>query len=233
VNGRFSDLPPALEQLRTDFARVADAELGRRAGRRLSRTGALTAAVLCFGVAAAGAAGVVITRGDQIAEAPPGDFPADLRPLPDTAQLDPVRVPDPAGGLPWGVRLSTSETGQLCYAVGQVMDGEIGRVVAGDFHALPLRGPGRCADLIRGPFSIGVEYRTSGADGAARTIVAGVAGSAIAHFEVATAGRPQRLEPSRSGVFLAVYGPEVRPGEVEIVAAFTDGRTDLVPLSDG
>ena len=225
-----SNLPPALEQLRGEFVRVADEELGRGTPRHARKTWALTAVFLCAGVAAAGAAGVVITRGEPTAEAPIEDLPADLRPRPETAELDPIRVPDPAGGLPWGVRLSISETGQRCYAIGQVMDREIGRVVAGQFHALPVRGPGRCADLTRGPFSIGVEQRTSGAHGAARTIIAGVAGSAVAHFDVTVAGQPQRLEPSRSGVFLAVYGPEVRPQQVEIVAVFTDGRSDPVPL---
>jgi hypothetical protein len=232
VNDQPSDLPPALEKLRGDFARVADEEVGRRTTRRLRRTGALAAAFLCVGVAAAGAAGVVITRGEPIAEAPVGDLPADLRPRPETAQLDSVRVPDPVGGLPWGVRLSISETGQRCYAIGLVMDGEIGRVVSGQFHTLPLRGPGRCADLTRGPYSIGVSQRP-GADGADRTIVAGLAGSATAHFEVTMTGQRQRLEPSPNGVFLAVYGPAVRPQELEIAAVFTDGRRDPVPLSTG
>ena len=222
-----ADLPPALERLRAEFARVA-AQAPRR---RLRNTGALAAAILCVGAAAAGAAGVVITRGEPTAEAPAGDLPPELRPRPDSARLDPVRVPDPGGGLPWGVRLSTSETGQRCYAVGQVMEGEIGRVAGRRFHALPLRGPGRCADLGRGPFSIGVEQRTVPAD---RTILAGVAGPAIARFDVAIGGRPQqRLEPSPSGVFLAVYGPAVRPQALEIVAVFADGRRDPVPLSGG
>jgi hypothetical protein len=46
-----------------------------------------------------------------------------------------LRVPDPRGGPPWGMRLVTTTRGLLCAQVGRVMHGELGQLgLDGAFH---------------------------------------------------------------------------------------------------
>jgi hypothetical protein len=46
-----------------------------------------------------------------------------------------LRVPDPDGGPPWGMRLVTTTRGLLCAQVGRVMHGELGQLgLDGAFH---------------------------------------------------------------------------------------------------
>jgi hypothetical protein len=46
--------------------------------------------------------------------------------LPKDGRLLPIRVADPAGGPPWGVRLVKTTRGETCIQVGRVVDGQIG-----------------------------------------------------------------------------------------------------------
>ncbi len=46
--------------------------------------------------------------------------------LPEDGRLLPVRVADPAGGPPWGVRLVKTTRGETCVQVGRVVNGQIG-----------------------------------------------------------------------------------------------------------
>ncbi len=46
--------------------------------------------------------------------------------IPATAQLLPIRTPDPAGGLPWGLRVVRTTRGLTCVSVGRVDYGTIG-----------------------------------------------------------------------------------------------------------
>jgi hypothetical protein len=72
--------------------------------------------------------------------------------------LAPLRVADPAGGLPWGVRIYTPRrsargTGSplTCVQVGRVLDGQLGVIGAdgafhndGLFHVLPIEPLSKC-----------------------------------------------------------------------------------------
>ena len=46
--------------------------------------------------------------------------------LPKDGRLLPIRVSDPAGGPPWGIRLIKTTRGETCIQVGRVVDGQIG-----------------------------------------------------------------------------------------------------------
>jgi hypothetical protein len=46
--------------------------------------------------------------------------------IPSTAKLLPLRVADPAGGLPWGLRTVRTTRDDVCLQVGRVADGTIG-----------------------------------------------------------------------------------------------------------
>jgi len=51
------------------------------------------------------------------------------------ARLVPLRVPDPAGGLPWGMRVIHTTRGLICVQIGRVHAGQLGQLgVDGAFH---------------------------------------------------------------------------------------------------
>jgi hypothetical protein len=51
------------------------------------------------------------------------------------SKLLPLRAPDPAGGLPWGMRLIHTTRGYLCAELGRVDDGRLGELgIDGAFH---------------------------------------------------------------------------------------------------
>jgi hypothetical protein len=71
-----------------------------------------------------------------------------------SAQLLPVSVPDPAGGLPWGMRIVRTTRGLVCLQVGRLLDGRLGILGQdgdfkddGLFHELPpsVLSPDTCS----------------------------------------------------------------------------------------
>jgi len=55
--------------------------------------------------------------------------------LPKGGRLLPIRVADPDGGPPWGVRLVKTARGETCIQVGRVVDGQIGALgIDGAWH---------------------------------------------------------------------------------------------------
>lgn len=70
-------------------------------------------------------------------------------PLRGTSQLASLRVADPQGGPPWGVRVARTTRGDTCIQVGRVEDGQIGSLGIDHawhddrlFHAVPGAAPG-------------------------------------------------------------------------------------------
>jgi hypothetical protein len=56
-------------------------------------------------------------------------------PVEGGARLLPLRVPDPAGGPPWGMRVVHTTRGLICVQVGRVDDGQLGELgIDGAFH---------------------------------------------------------------------------------------------------
>jgi hypothetical protein len=56
-------------------------------------------------------------------------------PVPGGARLLPLRAADPAGGLPWGMRIIHTTRGLICVQIGRVYDGQLGQLgVDGAFH---------------------------------------------------------------------------------------------------
>jgi hypothetical protein len=56
-------------------------------------------------------------------------------PVAGGARLLPLRAPDPAGGLPWGMRIIHTTRGLVCVQVGRVYDDQLGQLgVDGAFH---------------------------------------------------------------------------------------------------
>ena len=135
----------ALEELGDQFERAAyAARRPRRRGRRTRRRRVLFLAVI--GVLLAGA--TAMAASGLLTGNPPGvTFKADEglgRPLPGQTNLLDLRVPDPAGGPPWGMRTVRTTRGLGCVQVGRVVEGKLGVLGQngafandGRFHELP------------------------------------------------------------------------------------------------
>ena len=146
-----------LEELEAELERVVREPRVRRrvpvprvpAGRRPRRL-ALIAAVMLLLLAGAtlalAASGVILTG----ASVPPTPFATPSAgaglPLPGQSRLLPLRVPDPVGGLPWGMRLVHTTRGLACVQLGRVGNGQLGELGLdgafandGEFHPV---GPG-------------------------------------------------------------------------------------------
>jgi hypothetical protein len=56
-------------------------------------------------------------------------------PLPGQSRLLPLRVPDPDGGLPWGLRVVRTTRGLVCVQIGRVQNGQLGELgIDGAYH---------------------------------------------------------------------------------------------------
>lgn len=115
--------------------------------RRVPALGALLAAGVVLTGGALAAAGVIQVGAPLGSPAPKVDpHRGDGAPIPSSSRVLALRVPDPAGGPPWGLRVIKTTRGATCVQAGRVVDGRLGVLgrdgVAGDdgkFHPL-LRG---------------------------------------------------------------------------------------------
>lgn len=95
----------------------------RRGWRNVAINVALTAVAALGGLTASGA----FERGPTVgAELKPTPTMGMGVAIPSTVKLLPIRVPDPAGGPPWGLRLMQTTRGATCLEVGRVDFGTIG-----------------------------------------------------------------------------------------------------------
>jgi hypothetical protein len=167
-----SIIPEIERQLRDAAERQAQTPLARAIagsrrlrGRLLARPFIVAAAVLVGGAGAAFAAKALVGVGSPA----PREYPSfGEKILPAGTRLLSLRVPDPAGGPPWGMRLifTTARPGSIaergagtgaahwgCVQVGRVVDGQLGILGQdgafhndGLFHALPVQ-PEACGSL--------------------------------------------------------------------------------------
>lgn len=79
-------------------------------------------------------------------------------PEPGASKLLPMRVSDPEGGPPWGMRIIRTSREEVCLQIGRVQDGELGVLGVdgafkddGEFHPLPLDSlPARDPEVVGG-----------------------------------------------------------------------------------
>lgn len=250
--------PRILDELGAELVRAARAEEAATHGDRSARSGRRTrghgsagparggwltraprAVVLAFGAAlllAAGAvaAGLVIGRGDPIPPAPPGQVPAELAPVPGTARLNGLDVPDPDGGPPWDIRTSRSRTGATCATVGQVLDGELGLVgLDRRFRALPAGAADTCSTPQRsGATLAGARAFRGGGRLSAITVVNGVAAPGVRRAVVVAGGRSQPLELGPDHAFLAIFRGQPEQLRPRVVLTEADGTTTTLRFAD-
>jgi hypothetical protein len=138
----------ALEELEVELARVVARAQGdtERPGlvrrftraRRNSRLWLLIPgiAVLLVTTTIALAATGVILNGAPVA--PSGQLSPVVGaglPLPGQSRLLGLRIPDPSGGLPWGMRVVHTTRGLVCVQIGRVQNGQLGELgIDGAYH---------------------------------------------------------------------------------------------------
>src|SRR6202043_2299227 len=105
----------------------------RRRSRRVGLALPVTIGVLALAAASAAAA-LLFSSGETVAPAfvLPATPSAGLgEPVPHSLALLPMRVPDPEGGPPWGMRVIRTTRGLLCLQAGRVVDGQLGALGTG------------------------------------------------------------------------------------------------------
>jgi hypothetical protein len=217
--------PMVIDALRAEFVHATARAV--RPPRLPLRSAALAFTVVALIAATAFAAGL-LPLGAPLPGPPRGDVPPRLLPRPGSARVDVLRVPDPAAGLPWGVRVARTRDGSICYAFGRVQQRTLGVVdAAGRFRPLPVAGTGSCGDLSVDPVLFDLR-RLETSRGGERTLIGGVAGREVSRITGETAGRSRTLALSASGAFLAVYEGRVPLSRLRLVAHFRDGSTRLL-----
>jgi hypothetical protein len=213
----------ALEQLALRFRALEAAPTWRQRLRSRPALLGVVAALVLTGTAGAGV--VALTEGPPFPDAPAGDLAPRDRPVPGSDSLADALAPDPAGGPAWGIRVSESETGQRCMAVGRVHDGRVGRIENGEFRELGRLGPSGCQPpLAPGQaFSGRVSFTGSPEP---RSVAHGFAAADVDRIEI----RPRRaapitVEPSADGTYIAVF--EGLP-TLAYTVHFDDGTTQVL-----
>jgi hypothetical protein len=81
------------------------------------------------------ATGVILTGAPVRPEGRPNPSAGEGVPSPGASRLLPIRVADPEGGLPWGMRVVRTTRGELCLQIGRIQDGRLGELgIDGVFH---------------------------------------------------------------------------------------------------
>lgn len=140
----------ARQMASSDSKRSRVGEGARRGARGGARTSALRVPAIAFGALLASATIALAATGVILPGAPvsPSDQqnPAvgDGVPAAGASVLLPLRVADPEGGLPWGMRIVHTTRGKICLQVGRAKDGQLGELGVdgafgddGRFHPLP------------------------------------------------------------------------------------------------
>jgi len=112
------------------------ARLGARgSGRRLRLLALALVCVLASTTIALAATGLILTGAPVRPEGPLNPTVGEGIPAPGASQLLPLRVPDPEGGLPWGMRIVRTTRGEVCEQIGRVQGGQLGELgIDGVFH---------------------------------------------------------------------------------------------------
>jgi hypothetical protein len=197
---------------------------------RRSRPAMLVAVVLLGGGTALAATGVLRTGASVSSEVQPTPFAAEGTVIASSVHVLPIRVADPEGGPPWGLRAARTSRGLLCIQVGRVVAGRVGVLGEdgafrddGAFHPFSMgyiSGLGCATEDGRGDAFINYELHGIPASGLLdnRRDVSGGCYSAST--------RPRTCPPSElREVYFGMLGPDA----TTITAQTAHGGTTVVP----
>ncbi len=117
----------------------ADARVPRHAARsRLRRLRLPLIAFACLlasATVALAASGVILSGAPVRPEGRLSPGVGEGVPASGASQLLALRVPDPEGGLPWGMRIVRTTRGEVCVQIGRIQNGRLGELgIDGVFH---------------------------------------------------------------------------------------------------
>ncbi len=175
------DLLEAANRRLTDGVQGAAGSQGRGWRARVTRGWRLPliacGCVLASATIALAATGVILTGAPVRPEAQPNPAVGQGAPVPGASRLLSLRVPDPEGGLEWGMKVVRTTRGELCIQIGRVQDGQLGQLGIdgvfhddGRFHPMP-------ADILPGSIRQGA---SRGENDATATVSCALAGHAVA-----------------------------------------------------
>jgi hypothetical protein len=132
-------------QLRALFGtRLARRSPRRRVPAHVRIALVVLALVLATAAITLAATGVILTGSPVKPAVRPIATAGEGIPVKGGIRLLPLRAADPAGGLPWGIRIIHTTRGEICVQIGRVLDGQLGQLGVdgafhddGRFHALP------------------------------------------------------------------------------------------------
>ncbi len=223
-------LPP-LDVLGERFRRLGEPPAPRRNPLPRALVIAVALALLLGGVAAAA---ILISRGAPLPPPNAVDLSSSGVPIPGSAHLAGLDVPDPDPALPpWDIRISRTRAGETCTAVGQVLGGQFG-IVGLDhvFRALPLGGVDACGvQSPDGPLLAGARVFLGDATTEARTIVNGLAGAGARSVTAYGPEGARKLSLGPDGSFLTVYRGYVEDVRPRIVVVTRDGHSHTITFA--
>ncbi len=215
---REPDLLPSLRELGDRLGDAAAREIAREqeaAPRRRKRRWPFVAG----GVVAAFVAAGGVTATDLFTGS--GEpVPEERRSPSQSGVLTDSAAQDPAGGLPWAVRVFVDARGRECLQLGRLRDGALGAVVSGQFRPYAGRANGPCGDLGETPVVAAVDQRTLPAR---RTVVYGLS-RARGPVVVRVGGGERRVRPGALGAFVLVYEGLVDLTGATVTVRGEDGR---------
>lgn len=233
----MSDQLPILRQLGDELERATRLDEQRRPARRSWRPHGLPLAILIVGLSATSVAAAtthLFGLAAPVSAPRPGEAPPEAVPVASTMRLAGVPAADP-GGLPaWDVRVSRSRTGEICTAVGQVVDGQFGIVgLDHQFRALPLGAADACgarpkADEVQ----VGARAAVGRGDMTPRTLIVGVAGADVTQVALLRGARSTPLPLGRGRAFVAALEglPELLHPRIQVTTAA--GQANVIRLAD-
>jgi hypothetical protein len=134
------------------------------------------------------------------------------------------RLADPTGGRRQGLLVWRIPDGMTCYALGDLVDGEVGAYDPriGAFTEYPVNEGANCGDPRRLDRAVGLSVST----GPGLVTVVGFARADVTAATVIVAGEEKPAEITRSRVFAALFRGPDGPGaipDVRVRAALRDG----------
>jgi hypothetical protein len=214
------DMLPTLRAL-GDNLRVAVRRdlLAERAMRRRRTRSRVVVAVAGLGLLGAGAAGAasLIGVGEPL---PDRSLLHRVAPRPADPAVFAVQARDPAGGLPWAVRIYRSDRGADCASAGRRRGQQLGFVQDGRFRALPAAAGGAaCGNLAQTPL---LYTAVRAPETPPYTLVFGRVRPGVRTVTIRGTGRA-RVVPVSRGAFLAIYRGVVRDHELRLRSARAGG----------
>ncbi len=225
----------------------------RRASAHVRVALVALALVLATAAITLAATGVILTGAPVGTSRAPIATAGEGIPVPGGARLLPLRAPDPAGGLPWGMQIIHTTRGLICVQIGRVYDDQLGQLGVdgafhndGRFHPLPTDAlpdvlanavgwmAGNCAspgDIYAGD-SVGLELsaatsprQSAGVSADRREISFGLLG---VHAVSVTyrEGSETRTQPVLPGLGAYLIVQRYRSGRPLGSASETDGRDE-------